>query len=509
MPSKRTRTPEPLSSTGLFDIVDGQQRLVTLTIMFAAMRDLARRDRQAKLAARLHELIIQANSAAAAEGARYQLAIASTDNEFLAANCQRLDGSMNPSQLEDLVGAQNNIIGNREQILARLEELPIEARKGLANFLIDHCYLVVITSPDIDSAYRVFTIVNQLGLALTAQDILKAALLESLPKDQREIYAERWRECLHRIGGGEAFESFLSGFRSAFGRGRQPVIAEIREIIDQQGSTQAFLDNLFLPAADVYAAMIGRDMETLVLPARARQLLGYLGWLGHSDWKPPVLLWLIRNRTNEAAMVDFLVAIERLAFGQLLLGTGGQLRQTRYNRVLAAIRNENAIPHRLLELTAEDQRNILFNLASGGKKKGGKVSRLVLLRMNEHIAGKALNLTPDAVTLEHILPENVPRTSPWRETFSGAQREHYWRSIGNMMALGLDANRVVRNAPFPRKLEVYRNDANRAELPINDDVLAATDWNPDAVQAREDRLLAIAVEMWQLTGRIDRKPPRA
>jgi hypothetical protein len=73
------------------------------------------------------------------------------------------------------------------------------------------------------------------------------------------------------------------------------------------------------------------------------------------------------------------------------------------------------------------------------------------------------------------------------------------------MLVGRNANHKVRNDPFERKLEVYRQDATARELAINADVLEAREWTPEAIQAREDRLLDIARAMWSLEGKVDRK----
>ena len=495
----------PFQSGGSFDIVDGQQRLVSLTILLAVMRDLARARGQFELARRIDQLIVLDASQPAAE--RFRLTIGSGDNPFFVRHIQAEDGTLSDINSEDLSGAEASIIFARDMIAERIEEAPAEQLAALVDFVCGHSYVVSITSPDIDNAYRIFSVVNQLGRALTTQDILKAELIEALPKDQRESYARRWSDSLAVVGGGESYEVFLSVFRSAYGNGRRPIIAEVREVVAQYGDAARFIESVLLPAAEVYAAMVGRDVGSVGLPAGIRHRLHYLNWVSHSDWKPAVLRWLTAVQPVSAAREATVAAIERFTFGHMLLGAGRGTRASQYNAMLAAIREAGEVPSARLSLSAQEQKQILFQIASGGKKKGGKLCRQLLMRMQGHLAGAPSDIGPDDLTLEHILPETMSRKSEWRNGFDDRQHQHYWRSIGNMMLIGRKANHEGRNAPFTKKLELYRQDRLASSLAINAEVLQASDWTPKMIQAREDRMLDIARSMWGLEGSVDRKAP--
>lgn len=495
----------PFQQAGVFDIVDGQQRLVTLTIVLAVLRDLARARGQVDLARRLEALIVFDPSQPEAD--RFRLTIGSGNNPFFVTHIQAENGTRSDVRAEDLSGAEASLVLARDMISERIEEAPAEQLSALADFVCQHCYLVSITSPDIDNAYRIFSVVNQLGRALTTQDILKAELIEALPKASRDLYAQRWSHSLAIVGGGEAYEAFLSVFRSAYGNGRRPIIAEVREVVAQHGDAARFIDTVLFPAAEVYAAMAGRDVGSVDLPAAIRHRLHYLNWVSHSDWKPAALRWLTAAQPSSAVKEKTIAAIERFTFGHMLLGAGRAARASQYGAILAAIRDQGEVPDDRLSLSAQEQKQILFQIASGGKKKGGKICRQLLMRMQGHIAGEPSELGPDALTLEHILPETLSRKSEWRESFDDRQHQHYWRSIGNMMLIGRRANHEGRNAPFAKKLELYRQDPLARELAINADVLNATRWTPELIQAREERLVGLAKAMWGLEGAVDRKAP--
>ena len=493
------------SSEGPFDIVDGQQRLVTLTILFAVLRDIARAGGQFDLARRIEQVINL--DPGQAEADKYRLTIGAADNPFFQRHIQSENGTQSDIRAENLSGAMANIILARDMISERLEEVPAEQLAALVDFVRDHSYVVSITSPDIDNAYRIFSVVNQLGRALTTQDILKAELIEALPDDLREQYAQQWSNSLAIVGGGEAYETFLSVFRSAYGNGRRPIIAEVREVIGQYGDAARFLDTVLLPASEVYAAMVGRDVGPVGLPAGIRHRLHYLSWISHSDWKPAVLCRLTASQPVGAAQEDFVAALERFTFGHMLLGAGRTARASQYGAIVAAIRDRGEVPDQRLALSAKEQKQILFLVASGGKKKGGKVCRQILMRIEGHLAGAPSVTGPDDLTLEHILPEILPRKSEWRDGFDDRLHQHYYRSIGNMMLVSREVNLAGKNASFESKLGLYQRDAKTRGLAINADVLRAAEWTPQSIQAREERLLGVARAMWALEGSVDRKAP--
>ena len=79
-------------------------------------------------------------------------------------------------------------------------------------------------------------------------------------------------------------------------------------------------------------------------------------------------------------------------------------------------------------------------------------ARLVLLRLNDEIAGSPQNLSIPELTVEHVLPRKHGTGSAWRVCFPDAQeREHCTEALGNLVLVTKSQNDKAGNLDFARK----------------------------------------------------------
>jgi hypothetical protein len=147
---------EPLSK-----IVDGQQRLTTLTILLSVLRDLTG-DTELKIS-RGHYVYQKANPDSGAQD-RFRLLLRQRDRVFFQRNVQTPDSTRSLPDPETLEGSQQNIARNTAYLLSELEKLSEARRNRLVAFIIQRCYLVVVAVPTADAARRIFTVLNARGL---------------------------------------------------------------------------------------------------------------------------------------------------------------------------------------------------------------------------------------------------------------------------------------------------------------------------------------------------------
>src|SRR5690606_27299009 len=113
---------------------------------------------------------------------------------------------------------------NATLLLERANTLSSSERDAFWKFLANDCSLVVISTPDLEAAYRIFSVLNNRGLDLAAIDIIKAAVLGSIRNIAGEaksrVYAKEWSRIESSLGR-DAFGDLFGHIRSIYAKKKQ------------------------------------------------------------------------------------------------------------------------------------------------------------------------------------------------------------------------------------------------------------------------------------------------
>jgi uncharacterized protein with ParB-like and HNH nuclease domain len=165
------------------DVVDGQQRLTTLTLLLSAIRASLPTDE----ASDITQLLYEKGSQVRGTQDLFRLTLRSRDAEFFQNYIQKEDGFSRLFSLsEQTSDSRRNIVTNANLFVERLAVMSEIERISLAQFIVTRCFLVVVATPDLDSAYRIFSVLNSRGLDLSPTDILKAEVIGKIEEFKRE-----------------------------------------------------------------------------------------------------------------------------------------------------------------------------------------------------------------------------------------------------------------------------------------------------------------------------------
>jgi hypothetical protein len=472
------------------EVVDGLQRLTTLTILFCVLRDL-----DAAAGEPPNERLVAAIGAPA----RARLVLREPEETFFHSHVRRRGAAGGDPPEGALSLAEARILEVHRHLRETLADLDAGGRRALADFLLDKCHIVLVSATGIDRAHRMFMVLNATGRPLARNDILKAALLGAVPAAGLERATAVWDAAQARLGAD--FDTLFSHIRAVYKRTSPHIISGVREVAEEQGGAEAFVTRLLGPAADAYDAIRSARHAGAPQSEAIGSALRHLGWLRGGDWVPPALLFWLERGSDPAELAWFLAALDRLAYGLRILGMGTKRRVTRLGQVVQALRQGDDLrgSGSPLMLARDEQGTIRHNLRDL-HARSAPLAKLVLLRLNEEMAGGPQRLPVDDLTVEHLLPRKPAANSRWRQWLADpAERGQCTESLGNLVLMTRAQNDKAGNQEFARKQQVLFAGGGVHDLPINAYVRRQTEWRAAQIREREAELLDCLYRMWDIS----------
>ena len=481
-------------------VVDGQQRLSTLTILLSALRTLI----QPKYANALTKLLYEESDPILGYPNRYRLTFAKRDADFFKEYIQDEGGiskleSIHSTALSD---SRKNIKENALLFLKELGGFSESQRVRLVQFIITRCFLVVVSTPDLESAYRIFSVLNGRGLDLSLPDILKAEIIGQIPDDQKEAYTCKWEDIQEKLGR-ETFEDLFSYIRMIERKAKLTgsILKEYREHIKPWNNSQKFIKTTLCPLADAFYKIKNTNYVSDKHAEEVNKLFKQLNDIDNSDWIPPAILYLSRNHSHPERLVKFFTELERLAAGLMIKRANINERIERYRRLLTAIEHEEDLytPDSPLQITSEEKNDIL-KMLDGNLYQTQKIRLFVLLRLDAALSEGEASYNFPTITVEHILPQNPAHDSLWRKCFTSLEeREKYVHRLGNLALLSCYKNSEAQNYDFDvKKQKYFTTKKGVSPFALTTQVLMEQEWTPEVIEARQKKLIGVLQKVWRL-----------
>ena len=481
-------------------VVDGQQRLTTLTILFSVLRDLTN---DLPLKIERDRYIKQAASRDRGRPERLRLLLRERDQDFFDKTVQRRDATSDLPRLDGLDGSRMRIVENTTEYKKRLSAMSDGERDDLVSFVLNKCYLVVVTVPTDAAARRIFTVLNARGLDLTATDILKADLLERAGEPQERRLSNRWEEIELALDR-DRFTDLFTHIRMIFQREKPRSALDIgfpKFVPPFRGDPGTFISDTLEPYSDAFMFIEDYARVTPPFGTHTARLLESLGRLDNKDWVPPLLLRLKQHADNEDVDVcGFVKKLERLAYFLFVTRADVNTRMARYADVLDEIDPRATRTARSSGLDLNDPEVFdLFTALDGQIYLKSRVVKPLLLRLDLSLSDGSASYAFPTITVEHVCPQTIEPESQWEAWFSNTEVHAQWlHRLSNLVLLTHRKNASASNWDFARKKETYflKNDA--CPFLLTNQVLDKREWTPGILEARQGEVLRSLAKSWEI-----------
>lgn len=430
-------------------VVDGQQRLTTLTLLLSALRDRV----PTPAVDAIGEYIYEKGNIISQLPDRFRLRLRQLDAEFFQKYVQKPGGlaqllEMDPAASEIDTDAKKNIWENARVLAAKVNELTPDEAQSLAICVANRCYIVAVSTADFQSAFRIFSVLNSRGLDLGPTDILKARLLESvaeLAPGRSDAVTKIWEDMevdLGRDGFLELFTHIRAVLKKT--KARESLLEELTGEIKAVRSLD-FFDQTLVPAKGAFTEIRDADYSHSEFGTAVNSTLSWLNRIEFKDWVPPAMAFWMKHKADGAAVARFLTDLERLAYGLLILRESDTTRIARFGDVTRELERGGDVfdPKSRLQLNAAEQTRILsvLNGQFYSDLRSSVARKAVLLRLDSLLASAEATYDHPIISVEHVLPQNPAAGSQWETWFPSVEEREFWtHRLANLVLLAKSIN---------------------------------------------------------------------
>lgn len=479
-----------------YDLLDGQQRLTTILLILAVIRDIANKDSLAKTC---EKFIYQQEDEFQQIPERLRMVYKIRDKveSFVQKHIKELNGTNLTAELETLIDIKNVSIANMAKGILCIQEYFQNASQSnieiFSKHLFNNVIVIYVASEELEDAFRLFTILNNRGVPLTNADILKSLNLGKVTEAESIKMAEDWED-LESTMGNEDFNRLLSFIRTIYvkEKARENIIKEFEEKIYNVNPPLLKMGKATFEAifsyADIYKKVIYlEDLPTAIPNEFQNLIIVMIHGLPSNDWIPPLLAYYKKYQYN--SLLQFTIKLSNKFSADWICQFGPSSRINNMANILKAIEKTND-PTTLLNdnivfgySIEEVKRNISDQIY---RKRFGKYILLLL----EYLMHDHATIFPDftKLSIEHILPQNPSSKSNWVTLFTVEEIEKNLHTLGNLLLISRSKNSSLSRKDFLEKKKTYFTESVSV-FPNSLRVMQYDNWTLPLLQQRNIDLL--------------------
>lgn len=490
-----------------FEIVDGQQRMITLSILLMAIRDTPTSENNNDR--RIDDVISTYPASSAIR--RLYLSDEEADESFK---------HLWNGDTDEAIGVVKEAY---DFYYDRVKDYTSAEIDDLLDNIINRLRVVQTVSRDTSLAYMVFQSQNERGKEVSPQILARARIYgeaEDLGNEQdRQVVTGRWNHIYRLLEdnlGGPRFQDDLIVRRPLSQiLVNSPISTPTR--IDKRTLYRNFdaalltYDNVvefvewFQEQVNIYLELTSKNYKVSGrnIPADGVRHLQYLN--SASTHSEGLSLAIYNKIDDENLLVEYFRLASILAMRMELGGSASAtVRDAIYTtardvRETDGIREIRAVLHQSIEKNTPTDPEIIEHLKANNQTIRGPWKFRTLLKMvsiEEERRGP-LRLDLEQLDIEHIAPRNTfnnPKYSSWRRRLDSDEFEDRMNKLGNLTLLLPSDHARLDETSFNSKKNAYRN----SDVKIAEEIADYDDWTDEEIEERTERLAEELVDRWSI-----------
>ncbi|MFA8300304.1 MAG: DUF262 domain-containing protein [Hyphomicrobiales bacterium] len=495
----------------VYRIIDGQQRITTITIMILAaikcLKDLSEKE---KLSVEEQT----ANSERAEELIKRYIGV--KDPVTLSYNNKLQLNRNNDAYYKDYLVKLDKLrqrgISASERLMKNCFEwfYPAIGKTytngvSIAEFIeaiVDKLYFTTIKVGDELNAFRVFETLNARGVQLSSSDLLKNYLFSLVDKESEhqgriQDLELKWSELLSRLGK-ERLPDFLRYYWNSHNKTvrKTNLFKTIRNKVNNQSDVFNLMNEL-LEYADIYVALKNpSDEYWKEYNGKYNSIKEKLTVLSLFGVKQALSLLMIANsKLNTDEFIKVLRHAVVISFRHTIIGgLNANELESAYNTAALKIHNKGTYDHNMLRkvyVTDTDFETTFANKELKYTSRNKKIIRYILAAIEQQCDGNAIDIEDERNSVEHILPQNPKDNWDWDDSTI----ERSVNRIGNLALLESNQNQDIGNLNYSEKVKVFSNSNFVTTKEIAE---SYSEWTEKTINSRQVSLAKKAKTIWRI-----------